>query len=140
SRPRNSLRILLVNPYDLTHPGGVTSHVLDLAHRFHEMEHEVAVAGPAGDGHLPQNGYTHHLGPTMRFLSPGDSAHINISPFIRGEIRRFLQGRTFDVVHLHEPYLPFIGPTFLDLADGVKVGTFHTWRDGIHIPYVVGWP
>ena len=26
------MRILLVSPYDLTHPGGVTSHVFDLAH------------------------------------------------------------------------------------------------------------
>lgn len=134
------MRILLVSPYDLTHPGGVTSHVLDLAHQFHAMEHEVAVAGPAGDGLLPQNGYTHHLGATFRLLSPGDSARVNLSPFVIQTVRSFVTKRHFDVVHLHEPFLPFIGPAFLHFADGVKVGTFHTWREGPHLPYLLAWP
>ncbi len=105
------------------------------------MEQEVVLAGPAGHGHLPQNGYTHHLGSTMRFLSPGDSARVNINPFIYRSIRGFLaEQRPFDVVHLHEPYIPFIGPAFLHMSDSVKVGTFHTWRDGVHMPYLLGWP
>lgn len=134
------MRILVVNPYDLTYPGGVTSHVLDLAHQFHCMGHDVTVAGPAGDGMLPQNGYTHHLGGTHTVLSPGDSARINLSPTVIPAIKNFLQGRKFDVVHLHEPYLPFIGPAFLHMTDAVKVGTFHTWREGPHLPYIIGWP
>ena len=134
------MRILLVSPYDLTYSGGVTSHVFDLAHQFHITGHEVAIAGPAGDGPLPQNGYTHHLGPTYRFLSPGDAARINPSPFVLGEIRRFLAGRRFDVVHIHEPFLPCIGPAFLSFSEGVKVGTFHTWREGPHLPYIAIWP
>jgi phosphatidylinositol alpha-mannosyltransferase len=134
------VRILLVNPYDLTHPGGVTSHVFDLAHQFERMEHQVTVVGPAGEGRLPQNGYTHHLGSTFRFLSPGDAARVNISPFVINSIREFLADRRFDVLHLHEPFLPFIGPAFLHLGKGVKVGTFHTWREGIHVPYLASWP
>jgi phosphatidylinositol alpha-mannosyltransferase len=104
------------------------------------MEHQVAVAGPASDGLLPQNGYTHHLGSTFRLLSPGDAARINLNPFVIPTIRSFLAEREFDVVHLHEPYLPFIGPAFLHFADAVKVGTFHTWREGPHLPYLVAWP
>jgi phosphatidylinositol alpha-mannosyltransferase len=55
-------------------------------------------------------------------------------------IRAFLQEREFDVIHLHEPYLPFIGPTFLYLGRAVKVGTFHTWRQGPHVPYLLSRP
>jgi phosphatidylinositol alpha-mannosyltransferase len=135
------VRILLVSPYDLTHPGGVTSHVFDLAHQFNLMDHEVEIAGPAGDGHLPQPTYTHHLGTTSRVLSPGDAAHVNPSPFVLRDIRNFLGSRRpFDVVHLHEPYLPCIGPAFLHMTKGVKVGTFHTWREGPHLPYIAIWP
>src|SRR5581483_3105517 len=76
------LRILLVNPYDLTHPGGVTTHVSDLAHQFRLMGHDVQIAGPAGQGLLPKDGFTHSLGSTMKFLSPGDSARVNLNPFI----------------------------------------------------------
>lgn len=134
------MRILLVNPYDLTYPGGVTSHVFDVAHQFQRMGHEVAVAGPAGEGQLPQNGFTHHLGQTIRFLSPGDSARVNLSPFIHSTVREFLIGRRFDVIHLHEPFVGFIGPSFLRFAEGLKVGTFHTWREGPHLPYIAFWP
>jgi phosphatidylinositol alpha-mannosyltransferase len=114
--------------------------VLDLAHQFDSMGHEVAVAGPAGDGLLPQNGYTYHLGATFRILSPGDSARVNLNPFVIQSVRSFLAEHEFDVVHLHEPYLPFIGPAFLHFTDAVKVGTFHTWREGPHLPYLAAWP
>ena len=134
------MRILLVSPYDLTYPGGVTSHVFDLAHQFHLMDHDVAIAGPAGMGRLPQPDYTHHLGSTHTFLSPGDSARVNPSPSVIGQVKKFLAARDFDVVHVHEPFLPCIGPAFLHMAKSVKVGTFHTWREGPHLPYIAIWP
>lgn len=96
--------------------------------------------GPAGGGPLPQNGFTHHLGATHRVLSPGDAARVNLSPFVIGAVKQFLQSRHFDVIHLHEPFLPFIGPAFLRFARGVKIGTFHTWREGPHLPYLAFWP
>jgi phosphatidylinositol alpha-mannosyltransferase len=118
----------------------VTSHVFDVAHALERLGHELAVAGPASGGPLPQNGYTHHLGGTFRLISPGDGARINLNPLVFRPVRALLASRTLDVVHLHEPFLPFIGPAFLHLADAVKVGTFHTWREGPHIPYISGWP
>ena len=134
------MRVLLVSPYDLTHPGGVTSHVFDLAHEFQRQGHAIAVAGPAGDGRLPQNGYTHHLGPTLRFLTPGDAARVNLSPRVHTAVQALLAESSFDVLHLHEPFLGFIGSSFLRLGRGVKVGTFHTWREGPHLPYIAFWP
>jgi phosphatidylinositol alpha-mannosyltransferase len=134
------LRILLVSPYDLTHPGGVTSHVFDLAHQFERFGHDILVAGPSGDGPLPQNGYTHHVGSSIKFLSPGDSARVNLNPRVHVGIRELLKSRQFDVIHMHEPFLGFIGPSFMKYAEGVKVGTFHTWREGPHVPYIAFWP
>lgn len=134
------VNILLVSPYDITFPGGVTSHVLDLAHAFQEMGHETTLVGPAGTGPLPQNGYTHHIKGTIRVPSPGDAAFVNINPIVLRYVREFLVGRKFDVIHMHEPFLPFLGPAFLRAGEGVKVGTFHTWRQGPHIPYMAFWP
>jgi phosphatidyl-myo-inositol alpha-mannosyltransferase len=134
------LRILLVSPYDLTHPGGVTSHVFDLAHQFERLGHDILVAGPSGDGPLPQNGYTHHVGSSITFLSPGDSARVNLNPWIHGSVRELLKTRQFDVIHMHEPFLGFIGASFMKYGEGVKVGTFHTWREGPHVPYLAFLP
>jgi phosphatidylinositol alpha-mannosyltransferase len=118
----------------------VTSHVSDLAHQFRLMNHEVEIAGPAGQGLLPQDNYTYVLGSTMKFLSPGDSARVNANPFIGRTVREFLKDRKYDVYHLHEPFLGFIGPAFMRYGEGVNVGTFHTTRVGPHLPYIIGWP
>lgn len=134
------MRVLLVSPYDLTHPGGVTSHVFDLAHEFHAMGHEATVVGPAGNGVIPQNGFTHHIGGAIRFLTPGDSARVSLSPFLHGAVRELLAAKEFDVFHLHEPFLGFLGASFLRLGRGVKIGTFHTWREGPHLPYIAFGP
>lgn len=134
------MRILLVSPYDLTHPGGVTSHVFDLAHQFERLGHDILVAGPSGNGPLPQNGYTQHVGSSIRFLSPGDSARVNLNPWVHGSVRRLLEERRFDVIHMHEPFLGFIGASFMRFGEGVKVGTFHTWREGPHVPYLAFLP
>jgi phosphatidylinositol alpha-mannosyltransferase len=104
------------------------------------MGHEADIVGPAGQGLLPQNNYTHSIGYTMRVISPGDMARINCSPFVYGAVDKFLRNREYDVYHLHEPFLGFVGPAFLKLGDGVKVGTFHTTREGPHLPYILGWP
>jgi phosphatidylinositol alpha-mannosyltransferase len=133
------VRVLLVSSYDVSRPGGVTSHVFDVAKHFRLLGHEVEVAGPGGSGPLKRDGHTHCLGETFRFWSPGDAADINLNPLVVNRVRDFLRRRRFDVVHLHEPFIPFIGPAFLRLAEGWKVGTFHTWRRGPHIPYIVFW-
>lgn len=134
------MKILLVSPYDLTYPGGVTSHVFDLAHQFERLGHDILVAGPSGGGPLPQNGYTYHVGSSIKFLSPGDSARVNLNPWIHGSVKEFLNAHQFDVIHMHEPFLGFIGPSFMRYGDGVKVGTFHTWREGPHVPYMAFLP
>jgi phosphatidylinositol alpha-mannosyltransferase len=104
------------------------------------MQHEVEIAGPAGQGLLPQDGYTHSLGSTMKFLSPGDSARVNLNPFIGNTVKEFMKDKKFDVFHLHEPFLGWIGPAFMRYGGGVNVGTFHTTRVGPHLPYIIGWP
>jgi len=134
------LRILLASPYDLTHLGGVTSHVFDLASQFTLLGHEVTVAGPTSrDGQIQHTGI-HKLGGSFRFPTPGDSARVNLNPLVHTRVQELLSQQQFDVLHLHEPFLGFIGSSFLRRGEGLKVGTFHTWRKGTHLPYVAFGP
>jgi phosphatidylinositol alpha-mannosyltransferase len=41
---------------------------------------------------------------------------------------------------MHEPFLGFIGPSFMKYGEGAMVGTFHTWREGPHVPYLAFLP
>jgi phosphatidylinositol alpha-mannosyltransferase len=80
------------------------------------------------------------MGTTIRWLSPGDSARISFNPLIIRKVREFLADREFDVFHLHEPFVPFLGPAFLKVGKGVKIGTYHAWRIGPHWPYQLSVP
>jgi phosphatidylinositol alpha-mannosyltransferase len=103
------------------------------------MGHDALLLGPAS-GQLRQDRYTIPIGGTIRFFSPGDAASINLNPLMIRRVRAFLSSRNFDVFHLHEPFVPFLGPAFLKLGKGVKVGTYHAWRIGPHWPYFVSRP
>ena len=46
---------------------------------------------------MPQNNYTHSIGYTMRFITPGDRARVNLSPFVYGAVEKFLRNREYDV-------------------------------------------
>jgi phosphatidylinositol alpha-mannosyltransferase len=43
----------------------------------------------------------------------------------------------FDVLHFHEPFVPFLSPTFLDASETVNVATFHAFG-GFSPSYWVG--
>jgi len=133
------LKILVVTPYDLSIAGGVTSHVNQVVKQLRRMGHDALLLGPSSRPLKPDR-YTVTIGGTIRFFSPGDAASINLNPFMIRRVRDFLSDRDFDVFHLHEPFVPFLGPAFLRVAKGVKVGTYHAWRIGQHWAYLVSIP
>jgi phosphatidyl-myo-inositol alpha-mannosyltransferase len=130
------LRILLGCPYDLTYLGGVTNHIFDLAHQFRLQGHEVTIAGSNGSGNVKRTG-VHKLGGSIPFYLPGDAARVNLTPWIHFSVKKLLSRQSFDVFHLHEPFLGYIGPSFMRLGEGLKIGTFHSSRTGLHWPYAV---
>lgn len=129
------MRILLASPYDLTYIGGVTSHIYDLASQFTLEGHEVTVAGPAGGGQV-NHGDVVKLGGSFRFPSQSDAARVNLNPLVSLKARELLKRESFDVLHLHEPFLGFIGASLMRNSSAVKVGTFHTWNKRTHLPYL----
>jgi phosphatidylinositol alpha-mannosyltransferase len=135
----SSLRVLLASPYDLTYIGGVTSHIFDLAAQLRLEGHEVTVAGATGDGRV-QDGEVVSLGGSFRFPTRGDAARVNLNPLVHLKVRDLLKQGSFDVLHMHEPFLGFIGSSLMRYGDAVKVGTFHTWNKRTHYPYLVFGP
>jgi phosphatidylinositol alpha-mannosyltransferase len=133
------VKILVVSPYDLSVAGGVTSHVNQVVKQLRRMGHEALLLGPAS-GALKPDRFTIRMGGTIPWPSPGDAARISFNPLIIRQVREFLSEREFDVFHLHEPFVPFLGPAILRVARGVKVGTYHAWRVGVHWPYQLSIP
>jgi phosphatidyl-myo-inositol alpha-mannosyltransferase len=124
------LRIGIVCPYSLDVPGGVQSHVLDLARALIALGHSVSVLAPADDdrpdGEPPLPAFVTPAGRAMSVPYNGSVARITFGPLSYARVRRWLADHTFDVLHLHEPGTFSLSSLALFEAEGPIVATFHT--------------
>ena len=119
------MRIGVVCPYSFEVPGGVQSHVMDLARALRALGHQVEVLAPAGD-ETPLPDFVRPTGRSMRIPYNGSVARLSFGPVSFSRVRRWIRDHDFDVLHLHEPVAPSLSMLALMLADGPIVATFHT--------------
>ncbi|HEY0225755.1 MAG TPA: glycosyltransferase family 4 protein [Mycobacterium sp.] len=119
------MRIGMVCPYSFDVPGGVQSHVLQLAEVLRARGHEVSVLAPASP-HVDLPEYVVSAGRAIPIPYNGSVARLQFSPAVHGRVRRWLADGDFDVLHLHEPNAPSLSMWALRIAEGPIVATFHT--------------
>ncbi|WP_322857785.1 glycosyltransferase family 4 protein [Mycobacterium shigaense] len=119
------MRIGMVCPYSFDVPGGVQSHVLQLAEVMRARGHEVSVLAPASP-HVCLPEYVVSAGKAIPIPYNGSVARLQFSPAVHGRVRRWLTDGNFDVLHLHEPNAPSLSMWALRVAEGPIVATFHT--------------
>ncbi len=125
------MKIALVTPYDWAIPGGVNSHVSHLAREFRRQGHEVRIVAPSSRYWAHPLDNLEVVGKyTVGLPASGSVAHISLSFTLAGRVRRLLQRERFDLVHLHEPFMPLLPFQFLRFYDGPVVATFHAAREG----------
>jgi phosphatidylinositol alpha-mannosyltransferase len=119
------MKIALVSPYDFAHPGGVGSHISSLERYFTRMGHEVKVIAPAsreipdfGDRFIP-------IGKPYPFPSSDSVVRVSISLRLGPTIKEVLARENFDIIHLHEPFMPMLCTAVLRFSNTANVGTFH---------------
>jgi len=117
------VRVGLVCPYSLTVPGGVQAQVLGLGRALRRLGVEARVLGPC-DGPPPEAGIT-PLGNSVPSPANGSMAAIAPDPAATLRTIRALRDEDFDVVHLHEPFVPGPPLTALVFCQSPLVGTFH---------------
>lgn len=111
------MRVAVVSPYDLGRPGGVQNQVLELVKQIKLAGHDGWVVGP---GAPSSEGID--IGPTVVIPANGSRVPICLSP---SAIRRTRDAvAEADVVHLHEPLMPVVGPALLS-HDTPMVATAH---------------
>jgi phosphatidyl-myo-inositol alpha-mannosyltransferase len=120
-----AMRIGLVCPYSLDVPGGVQNHVQDLADALIELGHEVSLLAPA-DEDSPLPPYVVPAGRAVPVRYNGSVARLTFGPVSAARVRRWLQAGSFDVLHVHEPFVPSLSMLAVWAARGPVVATFHT--------------
>jgi phosphatidyl-myo-inositol alpha-mannosyltransferase len=117
------LHVALVSPYALAIPGGVQAHVIALADALRATGDDVTLLAPGeGDDHLG-------IGRVASVPFNDSVAPIAAWPAATRATRRALAAVAPDVVHVHEPLVPWAGVAAATSDLAPAVGTFHAWSD-----------
>jgi phosphatidyl-myo-inositol alpha-mannosyltransferase len=119
------MRIGMVCPYSFDVPGGVQSHVLQLAEVMRGRGHEVSVLAPSSS-HVQLPDYVVSGGRAVPIPYNGSVARLRFGPATHRKVKKWLAHGDFDVLHLHEPNAPSLSMLALAIAEGPIVATFHT--------------
>ena len=123
------MNICLVSPYDWSVSGGVNNHIAHLAEKFVEQGHQVHIVAA---GTKPVTGDVcpiTTIGRPMPLRVSGSVARITLSLRVAGKVRDLLAENDFDIVHVHEPFMPQLPIQFLRYSTTVNVGTWHAARE-----------
>jgi len=123
------VKVALVSPYDWAVSGGVNNHIRHLAEQFVRLGHQPHIIAP---GSRPASGGPCPItiiGRPIPLRVSGSVARITLSLRTAGRIRRLLEEERFDIVHVHEPFMPQLPINFLRYSMAVNVGTWHAARD-----------
>ena len=120
----DSLKIGIVSPYGWDTPGGVQSHINDLADYLISRGHQVSVLAPVTDeSNLPD--FLTSAGKPLAIPYNGAVARILFGPIAFARVKQWIEEGQFDLIHLHEPAIPSISLLACWAGEGAMVGTFH---------------
>lgn len=125
------MRIALASPYDWSVPGGVNRHIQNLAENFIRHGHEPEIIAPSSKPLGPESHHVRVIGESVIGLpASGSIANVCLSYDLGPRVKRLLSREQYDIVHIHEPFMPLLPFQFVRYANCPVVATFHATRDG----------
>nr|MBC8476782.1 glycosyltransferase [Dehalococcoidia bacterium] len=102
------MKIALVSPYDFAHPGGVTNHISSLDLQLTRMGHDVKVIAPASSVVKDFGDRFIAIGKPFPIPSSDSIIRVSTSLHLAPAIKEVLAREQFDIIHLHEPFMPML--------------------------------
>ena len=121
------MKIGLVTPYVYPLPGGVNEHVRYLYENLRLRGHDVRIISSSHGLQRSSEGDVIRLGKGFSVPANGSVGTITVSPRYMSQVRAMLEREHFDLLHFHEPFVPFLSPIVLRLSTSVNVATFHAY-------------
>jgi phosphatidylinositol alpha-mannosyltransferase len=121
------MKIGLVSPYVYPLPGGVTQHVRYLYENLRLRGHDVRILTSSHGLQRASEGDIIRIGKGFSMPVNGSVGTITLSPRFVSQVRDMLEREQFDLLHFHEPFVPFLSPIILRLSTSVNIATFHAY-------------
>ena len=128
----------MVCPYGWDTPGGVQTHIRDLAEHLIYEGHYVSVLTPVSDDSLELEDYVVNAGKPIPIPVNGSVARVLFGPIASSRAKQWIASGDFDLLHLHEPAIPSLSLLACSAAEGPLVGTFHVSTPKKKAIYAIG--
>jgi len=134
---RPPLKVGIVSPYGYPHPGGVNEHVRFTFEAMRRMGHDPWIVTSKYGRERESEGHVIRLGTGWAAPANGSVGRVTLGLRFKHQAREVLAQHRFDILHFHEPFVPFLSPTMLDASETVNVATFHAFG-GFSPSYWIG--
>ena len=121
------MKIGLVSPYVYPLPGGVTQHVRYLYDNLRLRGHDVRIITSSHGLQRASEGDVIRIGKGFSMPANGSVGTITLSPRYVSQVSDVLDRERFDLLHFHEPFVPFLSLVVLRQSTSVNVATFHAY-------------
>ncbi len=117
-------KIAIVTPYYYPLYGGVQEYVYHLKKEYKKMGHFVKIITGDFGGKSKDEEDVIRIGKGFPFLINGSTGRIIL--IRKGEkVREILNKYNFDIIHIQEPFVPFLSHDIIKHSKAVNFGTFH---------------
>ena len=121
------MKIGLVSPYVYPLPGGVTQHVRYLYENLRLRGHDVRIITSSHGLQRASEGDVIRIGKGFSMPANGSVGTITLSPRYVSQVSDVLDRERFDLLHFHEPFVPFLSLVVLRQSTSVNIATFHAY-------------
>jgi phosphatidylinositol alpha-mannosyltransferase len=121
------VKIGLVTPYIYPLPGGVNAHVRDLYEHLVAHGHDVRIISSIHGPQRQSEGDIIRLGYGFSVPTNGSVGTLTFSPRYTRLVGQMLDEERFDILHFHEPFVPFLSLVLLRESQSLNIATFHAY-------------
>jgi len=121
------LKIGLVTPYIYPLPGGVNAQVQFLYENLVARGHDVRIISSTHGPQKSTEGDIIRLGYGWSVPTNGSVGTLTVSHRYGELVQEMLDREQFDLLHFHEPFVPFLSLQLLRHSTSVNIATFHAY-------------
>lgn len=131
------LRIAILFSSDPSAAGGVQEHVYYLSQELRNRGHIVDIFGPKSKPNQLKNYTPIGTGVEVPIINGNIANILLLEPQL--DVDKILIDNMYDIIHVHEPYIPFAFWSIMSKLKAPCVTTFHTaWDDSSIINFING--